>query len=64
MGPHRLIKEKKAICIKMPTYFTTKSLNCDKSKLSDIFIIDGTLIYEYASLISNGCAKAKLGLSS
>ena len=29
---HRLTKEEKAICMKMPTYFTKPYQNCDKSK--------------------------------
>ena len=33
--------------MKMPTYFTKKYQNCDKSKLSDLFTIDGTWIYTF-----------------
>ena len=33
--------------MKMPTYFTKKCQNCDNSKLSDLFTIDGTWIYNF-----------------
>ena len=51
VGPNRLTKEEKAICMKLATYFTKTCLNCDKSKLSDLFAMDGTWIYKFESQI-------------
>ena len=42
-----MAKEKKAICMKLPSYFTKKCKNCDKYKFSDLFTIDGTWIYKF-----------------
>ena len=58
-APITCLKNKKAICIKMPTYFTKTCLNCDKFKLSDLFIFDGTWKYKFEPQI---CVSNKLWL--
>ena len=51
-APIACLKNKNAICVKMPTYFTKKCLNCDKFKISDLVKYDGTWKCKFEPQIS------------
>ena len=69
MCPDRLTKEQNATRMKMPIYFVKKCRNYDNFRISELRSIDETWVFlnecpSDASIISRGCAKTKLGMSS
>ena len=56
-APIACLKNKKATSIKIPIFFIKKCQNCNKTRISELFTVDGiNLSLRDASIKSSGCA--------